>query len=267
MEPVDFLKDLSIYEISMVNRYIEPNEKYPFKNAGRFHHGFMFTISGEECYCFSDKKIRAVPGSVLYVPKGEKYTIKLEGEISEVITIDFETEKELPCRPFFIKLSFESEIRHLFEEMEKQWMKKKIEDNQMMKSCFYKLVALLLRKESTYSFSKNYSKISSAIEYLHENFLDNNFHIQNLFEIAGISPKYFETLFFNEFNTTPKKYVTALKIKQAKELLLSEKISINDVATRLGYADMYHFSKTFKAETGYTPTEFRKGSQNIKNKT
>ena len=86
----------------------------------------------------------------------------------------------------------------------------------MIKSNFYKIVALLIRRESTYSNSKNYEKIKPAVEYLHSAFLENSFRIERCFEISGISPRYFEILFFNEFNMTPKEYITSLKLKQAK---------------------------------------------------
>ncbi len=258
MNDTAFLKSLYISEISLVNRYLLPQKSYPIRNLCRFHHGLMYTLHGTETYNFYNKKINAVPGSVLYLPKGEQYTIELEGDVSRVIVVDFETEQKIGCEPFCIKFSSEDEIRKTFLEMEKLWIENKDESLSMIKSRFYNVVGLLIKRKNTYSNSKNYEKIKSSVEYLHSHYTEPDFRIETLFEQANISPRYFETLFFKEFNQTPKEYVTALKIKLAKELLLGEKYTVSDVALKSGYSDVYHFSKTFKAKTGYTPSEFKK---------
>jgi two-component system response regulator YesN len=46
-------------------------------------------------------------------------------------------------------------------------------------------------------------------------------------------------------------------MERAKELLLSERLMLKDIALMLGYADAYHFGKIFKTKTGYTPGEYR----------
>ena len=89
------------------------------------------------------------------------------------------------------------------------------------------------------------------------NYLKKDFRIEELAEITGISFRYFETLFQKEYHVTPKAYILYLKTERAKELLLSEKLLIKDIAVMLGYSDIYHFGKIFKAKTGYTPSEYR----------
>ena len=258
MQEVTFLENLSIDEISFVNTYTELGEKYPFRNKGRGHHGFMYTIKGTEKYIFHDREIHAVPGSVLYIPKGEAYSIELDEDLSVVITIDFEMpESALPVRPFCVKFSNGAEVKSIFEETEKLWLKKTPEFVPMLKSNVYKIAAFLIRRENTYSNSRNFEKIKAAVEHLHSSYLENNFRIESLFEMSGISPRYFETLFFDRFNMTPKEYITTLKLSRAKELLKSEKLSVSEIAAALGYSDVYHFSKMFKKKTGYSPTEYR----------
>ena len=257
MQTVTFLENLSVDEISFVNTYSESGEKYPFRNKGRGHHGFMYTIKGTEKYIFHDREICAVPGSVLYIPKGEAYTIEFNEELSVVITIDFEINNSSKMRPFCIKFSNGTEIKSIFEETEKLWLKKTSEIIPMLKSNLYKITAFLIRRESTYSNSKNYEKIRDAVDYLHSSYLENGFKIESLFEMSDISPRYFETLFFDKFNMTPKEYITSLKLNHAKELLKSEKLSVSEIASALGYSDVYHFSKMFKKKTGYSPTEYK----------
>jgi AraC-like DNA-binding protein len=254
---IEWLSDLSILEISFINTYTAESKSYPMKNQGRKHHGFLYTISGTETYNFHDRRLYGEPNSVIYIPKGEEYTIDFSGEKSVVIVIDFEIVSKEKSRPFCIKVNKNTDIKSLFSSSEKSWIKKKPYYSANCKSDFYKIVGMLIRSELTYSNSENYNKISEAVDFLYNNYLNNEFRISQLYEIAHMSPKYFETLFFKEFKCTPKEYIILLKLNQAKELLKNERYSVGEIATLLGYADIFYFSKLFKSKTGYTPTEYR----------
>ena len=82
-----------------------------------------------------------------------------------------------------------------------------------------------------------------------------------MYEISGISSKYFETLFKKSFGRSPKEYLIDLRIDYAKELLCNEKCSVGEAALGSGYADIYHFSKIFKSKTGLSPGKFRKAEE------
>lgn len=52
-------------------------------------------------------------------------------------------------------------------------------------------------------------------------------------------------------------YLHKLRIKKAKEILRSDYESISDIASSLGYADVYDFSRTFK-KVGLSPSQYAK---------
>ena len=54
------------------------------------------------------------------------------------------------------------------------------------------------------------------------------------------------------------KYLIRLRMDEARNLLRETNASVAEVCTRVGYVDVKHFVKTFKAETGLTPGEYRK---------
>ena len=257
MNNTKWLSNLSVLEISFINTYIADSSSYPMKNPGRKHHGLLYTASGTEIYNFKDKRLYGAANSVIYIPKGEEYTIDFEGDRSIVIVIDFELNSSENVRPFSIKMNKNTDIKSIFSSAEKSWIKKKPYCLSNCMSDFYEIISMLIRQELYYSNSESYKKISEAVDYLYKNYLNSTFRISDLYEIANISPKYFETLFYKEFNSTPKEYIISLKLNQAKELLKSERYSVGEIATILGYADIFYFSKFFKAKTGYTPTEYR----------
>ncbi len=252
-----FLNNLSLRDITFVNTYTTLEESYPMRNKGRYHNGLLYTILGTETYHFKDRTIKAVPGSVLYIPKGESYEITFNEEKSIVITVDFETNGEVSA-PFRIDFSEINVIKSCFQDIETKWSRKKPNYIPECKSYFYKIVSLLSKQLSSSQPSSKFGTLEAAERHLLKNYLDNDFRIENLSDIAGMSRRYFELLFQRKYNTTPKAYVLTLKIERAKELLLSEKLRIKDIALTLGYRDIYHFGKLFKEKTGYTPSEYRK---------
>ena len=53
--------------------------------------------------------------------------------------------------------------------------------------------------------------------------------------------------------------VQAAREELARDLIADHSISINEIATRLGYSSISNFSRAFQRWTGKSPTEFRRG--------
>ena len=45
---------------------------------------------------------------------------------------------------------------------------------------------------------------------------------------------------------------------EAKVLLLQSNLSINEISEELGFNDASYFSRLFKTETNFSPTDYRK---------
>jgi len=257
MQIMEFLNDLCISELNFVRTYIAASEHYPMKIKGRRHHGFLFTVNGTETYHFSDRSITAPPGSVLDIPRGESYATTLSGDESVVVVVDFELFSE-GCRPFLISFTEQNSIKSCFTRIETEWRRTDCAHLPECKSIFYRIVGLMCSQLRLFLPSEKFDIIAGAVEYLHAHYLDIDFRLEELSRIAGISHRYFESLFRRKYGITPKEYLLSMKIELAKELLLQDEMLIRDIALRLGYSDIYHFGRLFTARTGYTPSEYRK---------
>lgn len=258
MTKLEFLQSMCIREVNLVTRYTAHRTEYPMKNGGRNHFGFLYTLEGTERYRFFDKTMETPPHSLAFIPRGEKYSIDFCEEKSVVIAFDFELADLPDIRPFCTKLQKDNPIRALFADAEAKWRLRRPESEADLKSLLYKIVSSLIKNEVYYASGENRVKIAEAIKYLHAHYLESDFRVSALAEIAKMSPRYFEMLFFGEFKCTPKEYVLSLKMQLAKELLQSERYSITDVSAELGYGDIYHFSKIFKSKTGLSPSEYKR---------
>jgi AraC-like DNA-binding protein len=72
------------------------------------------------------------------------------------------------------------------------------------------------------------------------------------------SPKYFGELVKTETGRTAKSLINDRLLSVARQLLVDETLSITQISQRLGFEYSQHFVRFFKAQTGKTPSEYRK---------
>lgn len=80
-------------------------------------------------------------------------------------------------------------------------------------------------------------------------------YINELAASINLSEKYFITFFKKTMGTTPINYIVQVKMKKALEYLHEQNYSVKEVATLVGYADIYTFSKVFKKTYGISPSK------------
>lgn len=81
--------------------------------------------------------------------------------------------------------------------------------------------------------------------------------INDLAEMAGLSPFYFSRIFREHAGIPPGEFQTALRFERAKELLLTSPASITEICFEVGYGSLGTFSARFKNLVGVGPAEFR----------
>lgn len=97
--------------------------------------------------------------------------------------------------------------------------------------------------------------------YIDANY-DKELDLKSIARKFGISGNYLSRIFVKENGITFKRYVNALKIDKAKEYLGGTALRIGEICERLGYHNVEHFSRLFKDETGFSPSEYRNMGKN-----
>jgi AraC-like DNA-binding protein len=75
---------------------------------------------------------------------------------------------------------------------------------------------------------------------------------------VSLSVSQFDRQFKKRFGTTPRKYVTNVRINAACELLSSTDLTISDIALETGFYDQSHFTNQFTKIKGVTPAQYRR---------
>ncbi|TBL81158.1 AraC family transcriptional regulator [Paenibacillus thalictri] len=117
---------------------------------------------------------------------------------------------------------------------------------------------LSMRISSWRDDQSNYSLIVKIKEYITLHHANKELSLQHLSDEFGLSPRYVSKLFKDTFGEKFVDYLTAVRMEQAKLLLLQSSSSVQDIADKVGYANAISFIRTFKRIVGQTPGEFRK---------
>jgi len=83
--------------------------------------------------------------------------------------------------------------------------------------------------------------------------------LQSSLRSLGRDYAHVERCFKRHFGTSPKKYLAALRIDRAMEMLLETSLNVSEIADALGYDDPGFFSRQFAARAGLSPAKFRDG--------
>jgi AraC family transcriptional regulator len=94
-------------------------------------------------------------------------------------------------------------------------------------------------------------------EYIQEH-LSDDFSLATLAEVAGLSPFHFARAFKGSFGLPPHRYLTALRMEKAKELLAKPDMSVTQIGVELGFSETSSFSTAFHNHTGSTPSGYRR---------
>lgn len=74
----------------------------------------------------------------------------------------------------------------------------------------------------------------------------------------GYSPDYLSRMFKAVMNMNFSQYVINSRLSQARLLLQTTQLSVEEIAEQLGYYDACHFVKQFKKHVGQTPHSYKK---------
>ncbi|AOZ91797.1 response regulator [Paenibacillus crassostreae] len=98
--------------------------------------------------------------------------------------------------------------------------------------------------------------LQRALLYIDQKYKE-DISLEQSAEYVNLSPHYFSKLFKQHVGENFIDFVTRLRIKEAKLLIVGERLSLKEICYEVGYKDPNYFSRVFKKATGITPSEYR----------
>jgi AraC-like DNA-binding protein len=98
--------------------------------------------------------------------------------------------------------------------------------------------------------------VERVINYMYAN-LGEQITIDDMARRAMFSKFYFTRFFQRVTGLSPGRFLSAIRLQHAKELLLSTGLTVTEVSYRVGYNSIGTFSSRFRESVGLSPTTYR----------
>lgn len=113
------------------------------------------------------------------------------------------------------------------------------------------------RENVGWRFGVTDERVTAAIRLM-EGACADPLRIARIAELSGISERQLERLFTAEFGRLPSEFYMEMRLKIARGWLLNTGDSLNDIAHRAGFSSLGHFSRSYKAHFGESPSVARR---------
>lgn len=247
MNPIDMITVSEIINVVTVNAYTGRRVKI----ENRAYFGLSFCKSGKITYTHGNKAFLSTPECAVILPMGASYELynNCGGEFP---LINFLCSGEKPCDEFLtIPLNHTEDYFRDYERLKGLSM---LNGSRLkIMSVFYDM---LERLSGEYSVRR--AELNRALRYINENIENPSLTNIEVAAAAGVCESYLRKLFNEDLGVTPKKYILDMRIKRAEQLLSEDCFNITETAYKCGFASVYHFCRAFKANTGITPSQYRK---------
>ena len=122
----------------------------------------------------------------------------------------------------------------------------------------YQLVSRFIANSATHtSVIASRKRFSKLTTYIHQH-LEARISLNDLANMACLSPDYLSKQFLEVMGVRPMDYVNRIRIERAQMLLVTTDLPIKQIAEKVGIASNSYFSTLFKKQTLNTPEEYKK---------
>jgi AraC family transcriptional regulator of arabinose operon len=105
-------------------------------------------------------------------------------------------------------------------------------------------------------------RIRLAIEMMSKEDLSRPIRVDKIVARLNISVSRFRHLFKKELGLSPRQFVKSLRLDRAKQLLEDSFLEVKEVASQVGFTDISHFARDYKAAHDETPSQTRLRAKN-----
>ena len=169
---------------------------------------------------------------------------------------------------------FESKFKHsedivqLMMGIYHEFLKKEAGYEIYIKGYIYQLVACLVRNEMLGScgpadLEKKLKKIDPLLKYIERDYAE-EISLEKAANMVNMNYHYFSKYFKKAIGKNFKEYVDFVRVCEAEKLLLSEDMSITQIAYDVGFSNVSSFNRVFKRVKHYPPSAIKK-SKTAKN--
>lgn len=257
---VDCSRDLSL--INAGEQRCEPGYEYSYFLTDWYL--IHFVISGKGTFSSGGKTYNLEAGNAFIIMPGEYSVYKADeddpwhytwfhfsGNVADVFIDRLGLSKENPI--------YKTDDAEAVYDAFKNLLSTSEQDIDFLPvGAFFSLLGTMLEKSAfpllkTRKTGEEYVELCK--EYIKLNYY-RKISVQQLCDAANIDRTYLFRLFKQITGKSPREYIIDYKMKTAKKLLETSKLSVTRVAQAVGYDDVFAFSKLFKSRFKISPKSY-----------
>ena len=253
--PLEQRIQIDINDIQIITKKREA-DVFSYTCEHRVADGFVYFIRGNGSFTESDGTVYPITDStVVLLRRGDSYRFYADAGC-EYITSAYRISEDATSSLSLLPRTFIADkLTELsLEQINREWQMLR-PDSFMM--CRLKLLSWYMHLISDASRRSRPCDpaVAKALDFIHKNF-KRSFSSSELAVFCSQSISHLRVKFRREVGMSILAYRDMLRIRLSREMLSSRLFSIKETAYELGYADVFHFTKVFKAAVGMPPARF-----------
>lgn len=244
--------------------YFFRGERHDFFELTYVDSGQLFTEIEGKPYCLKDKDL------ILYGPNQFHTQRTHQNPTTSYITILFSLKNTTPVESEFWYEPILNRVFHYdakISTLMKAFMRESATNlpyrNSLMLCLLTELILRLLQSTLAPISSGNASSHNSLKDELFDrimNYIDENIgspiSISSICEQYSLSRSSLQILFKSMIDQSPKQYILDKKLALGCQMLKEGRYTVSEIALRLGYNSLYHFSNAFATKYHLSPSEY-----------
>ena len=239
-------------------------------------HEISLCMSGSGCFGVNGEMLDIRQGDVHIIPKGSIHEITAncpEGFRFSYLGFEFVdngNDSQFKDLADFYESNYgitkdNGDISVLFRILINEWYNEPKHSDLIIESVTASILVLVERLfkhggGNRYNPQKNHETIGRSVYDIIQ-YVDNNIlsitGVRMVADKFGYTENYVSHMFKNKTGHSILQYITTAKLRIAAEMLTDSYASISEISERLNYSSPQAFSKMFRKQTGFTPTQYR----------
>ncbi|MDQ0896691.1 MULTISPECIES: AraC family transcriptional regulator [unclassified Paenibacillus] len=258
------------------------NAHWSFPEHKHSQYEINVVLEGSQHMRVEGKDYQQTEGELLWLTPNQRHSSlgALDGATMEYVCIHFEVDdpwlrqrlNQLTLVRYPVGSTLEQALRPVIQDVglaakESEGTQLKLLTLQASFRLFGVLIELLLQEEQHISSLTATTELAKQIAaYIERECAQSDednkevqepLRIERLAEQLGYSSTYCNRVFHKAYGISPRQYVSMIKLRKAKLLLMDPTLTIEQISEQLGYRDLSQFSKQFKRWTNMSPTAYR----------
>ena len=227
------------------------------------NHTLFYSIHGQGKFRVPSGEMQLDEGQLIILPAGQSFEVTIVSEQWDIIWVNLaDSERWKSFSKSEAAVLDNAKLEGLHHAMELLYLERDVDSReaamQLVSRYLYRIIDAPLSDVHTHDEKerRQVSRLHSLFSAV-EKQLQFNWDMESLSEKAHYSAPHLHRLCLQVFGRSPKQHVIHLRMTRAKSLLLSTQWPVSYIASYVGYANVFTFSKRFKKSTGLSPSAFR----------